>query len=64
MRTLDRVQVAIEIEAGEGTIRGRFAVEGLPESEFFGWLELLDLLFRASDGRPIRAQGRTRDRAG
>jgi hypothetical protein len=47
------VQVAIEIEQTEGTIRGWLAVDGRPRSGFFGWLELLELLGRASDGRPI-----------
>jgi hypothetical protein len=50
MRAVGPVQVAIEIEPGEGTIRGRFAVDGVPGERFFGWLELLDLLDRASDG--------------
>lgn len=46
-----RVLVAIEIEQVEGTIRGRFAVDGTPGSRFFGWLELIDLLDRASGHR-------------
>lgn len=49
MRPGGPVQVAIEIEPADGTIRGRFAVAGVAGEQFFGWLELLDLLGRASD---------------
>ena len=43
------VRVLLEIECEQATVSGRLAVEGAHESEFFGWLELIDQLQRAID---------------
>ena len=50
MGSVGPVQITLEIEQRETTIGGSLAVEGTPPDEFFGWLELLDLLHRASMG--------------
>jgi hypothetical protein len=38
----------IEIQHTADTIRGRLAIEGAPASNFYGWLELIDRLDRAT----------------
>jgi hypothetical protein len=52
------VQVVLEIERGQGTIRGRLAIDGAPASGFYGWLELVDELERASTQAAERVHGR------
>ena len=44
------VQVVVELERTGSTISGHVAVAGAPPTEFFGWLELIDRLERASVG--------------
>jgi hypothetical protein len=53
----DRIRVVLDIERDERTISGELAVEGTPPMTFFGWLELIDWLERAS------AQGSPNPRA-
>lgn len=50
----------IEIEREAGTISGQLAVEGAPARDFFGWLELIDRLERATDHRGAKSTGRDR----
>jgi len=42
------VRVMLEIERGQRTISGWVAIDGAPASGFYGWLELIDQLERAS----------------
>ncbi len=49
----------IEFEPTEGTISGRLSVEGLPATEFYGWLELINRLERV--GRPAPEEPRPQD---
>ena len=46
--TAERIRAVIDIERGESTIRGRLAINDAPARGFFGWLELIDLLERAT----------------
>jgi hypothetical protein len=48
MNTAERIRAVIEIERGEQTISGQVATDDAPAREFFGWLELIDLLERAT----------------
>jgi hypothetical protein len=50
--TVERVRAVIEIERGERTISGQLAIDDAPSTRFFGWLELIDLLERATT-RPV-----------
>jgi hypothetical protein len=43
------VRVVLEIRRTHRTITGQLAVDGAPASGFYGWLELIDELGRASD---------------
>jgi hypothetical protein len=42
------VQVVLRIHQTENTISGQVVVEGAVASDFYGWLELIDHLERAS----------------
>ena len=44
------VRVLLEIRHTGKTVSGQVAVEGSSPSDFFGWLELIDRLERASAG--------------
>ncbi len=44
------VRVLLEIRHTGKTVSGQVAVEGSSPSDFFGWLELIDRLERASEG--------------
>ena len=46
--TAERIRAVIEIERGERTISGQLAINDAPAKGFFGWLELIDLLERAT----------------
>jgi hypothetical protein len=48
--TAERIRAVIEIERGERTISGQLAINDAPARAFFGWLELIDLLERATTG--------------
>jgi len=56
--------VVLEIERGRHTIRGRVAIDGAPASGFYGWLELIDELERASIQSGERARGERRGEQG
>jgi hypothetical protein len=43
------VRVVLEIQRTRRTISGQVAVDGAQASGFYGWLELIDELERASD---------------
>jgi hypothetical protein len=43
------VRVMLEIQHTGNTVSGRVAVEGSSPTDFFGWLELIDRLERASE---------------
>jgi hypothetical protein len=43
------VRVVLELELDEHTISGRIAVNDNPECDFYGWLELIHKLQRATD---------------
>ncbi len=45
------VRIVLEIDGQQDTISGRVTVEGAPASGFFGWLELMDQLERATNRR-------------
>ena len=45
------VRVMVEIDNGAETISGLIAVEGAPAGTFYGWLELIDRLERATSPR-------------
>jgi hypothetical protein len=57
MSVPSRVHVSLDLELTEGTIGGQMAVDSGPPSEFFGWLELIDRLQRASGGASDPATG-------
>jgi len=42
------VRVMVEIDKGAETISGRITVGGAPSGTFYGWLELIDRLERAT----------------
>lgn len=46
------MRVLLEIRHTGNTVSGQVAVEGSSPREFFGWLELIDRLERASEGAP------------
>jgi hypothetical protein len=46
--TAERIRAVIEIERAERTISGQVMINGAPARGFFGWLELIDLLERAT----------------
>jgi hypothetical protein len=46
--TAERIRAVIEIERAERTISGQLTINDAPARGFFGWLELIDLLERAS----------------
>jgi hypothetical protein len=43
------VRVVLELEHDERTISGRIVVNDHPGRDFYGWLELIDRLERATD---------------
>jgi hypothetical protein len=43
------VKVVLELEHDERTICGRIVVNDHPGRDFYGWLELIDRLERATD---------------
>lgn len=43
------VRVVLEIETAAGTISGQLAIEDAPARSFYGWLELIDRLERATN---------------
>jgi hypothetical protein len=45
------VRVELVLEHDEHTISGRIAVNDKPGPDFYGWLELIDRLERATDSR-------------
>jgi len=47
--TSDPVRVIVEIQRADDTVSGQLTVDGHATAGFFGWLELIDLLRRASD---------------
>jgi hypothetical protein len=50
----ERVRVVVELQVVADTIRGQIAVENAPAVDFFGWLELINRLERASADRRTR----------
>ena len=48
MNTREPVRVVLELEHDERTISGRIAVNDDPERDFYGWLELIHKLERAT----------------
>jgi hypothetical protein len=57
--TSESVNVQLEVRHTADTVSGRLAVEGAAASDFYGWLELINVLERAvnSDGaQPERLQ--------
>jgi hypothetical protein len=47
------VRLSIELVRAGETVSGQIAVEGSSPEEFFGWLELIDRITRASGERRI-----------
>ncbi|MBV9818049.1 MAG: hypothetical protein JOZ07_06825 [Solirubrobacterales bacterium] len=47
MTTPHMVRAQLELSPAEDTIRGRLAIEGAPPSDFYGWIELINVLDRA-----------------
>jgi hypothetical protein len=43
------VKVVLELERGEHTISGRIVVNDHPGRDFYGWLDLIERLERATD---------------
>jgi hypothetical protein len=41
------LQVVVDLEQTDETVKGRITVAGAASTEFFGWLELIDRLDRA-----------------
>lgn len=56
MSTPQRVRAQVEIERTERTITGQLAIDGAPATDFFGWLELIDALERATSQLAVRAE--------
>ncbi len=50
------VRLSIELARAGDTVRGQIAVEGSSPEEFFGWLELIDRITRASGERRIAVE--------
>jgi hypothetical protein len=42
------VRVVLELERNEQTISGRIGVDNVPTDDFYGWLELIGRLQRAT----------------
>ena len=49
MNRPEPVRVELELEHDERTISGRIVVNDHPGRDFYGWLELIDRLERATD---------------
>ncbi|MBV9818051.1 MAG: hypothetical protein JOZ07_06835 [Solirubrobacterales bacterium] len=47
MTTPGMVRAQLELSPAEDTIRGRLAIEGAQSSDFYGWIELINVLNRA-----------------
>jgi hypothetical protein len=47
-----KIQLTIDVEAASTTVRGQIAVDGGPQTQFFGWLELIDHIVRAAGEQP------------
>ena len=47
MTTPRMVRAQLELSPAEDTVRGRLAVEGAPASDFYGWIELINVLEKA-----------------
>jgi hypothetical protein len=54
MRVPEPVRVVLDLEHGLDTITGRVAIAGGPPTRFYGWLELIDQLERATAKRRAR----------
>jgi hypothetical protein len=54
MNTREPVRVVLELELDQHTISGRIAVKDNPECDFYGWLELIHQLQRATDSESPR----------
>ncbi len=46
------IQLTIDVEAASTTVRGRITIDSGPQTEFFGWLELIDQIARAAGDQP------------
>ena len=46
MRPREPLQVVVDLEQTDETVRGHITVAGAASTEFFGWLELIDRLDR------------------
>jgi hypothetical protein len=58
-----RARAVVEIERDERTISGHVAINDAEPTGFFGWLELIDALERATDTaaverRPVESEPR------
>jgi hypothetical protein len=51
-----RVRALVEIERNHRTISGQVTINEAPATEFYGWLELIDALERASRPRGVCAK--------
>jgi hypothetical protein len=49
MSPTEPLQVVVDLEQTDETVKGRITVAGAATTEFFGWLELIDRLDRAVD---------------
>jgi hypothetical protein len=47
MSTGEPLQVVVDLEQTDETVKGHITVEGTATTAFFGWLELIDRLDRA-----------------
>lgn len=51
VRTVEPVHVVLDLEHTDGTISGQLSIAGDRPTSFHGWLELIDRLERAAEGR-------------
>lgn len=62
MNKSDPLQVVVDLEQTEETVKGRITIAGSASTAFFGWLELIDRLDRAIERH--RGSSRAESRAG
>jgi hypothetical protein len=62
MSTSKPLQVVVDLEQTDETVKGHITVAGAPTTAFFGWLELIDRLDRAVQNHcgPERSSDRPR----
>jgi hypothetical protein len=65
MSRSEPLQVVVDLEQTEETVKGQITIAGAASTAFFGWLELIDRLDRAVErhcgSKPAESTSRPRD---